>query len=143
MLRLVRSHAARCVESRADLPAHEVELRAVDGRPAARGPLVAATSTDDPAEARTLDAAIAERLPWLLAFGGPQPHVRMRDIAIRHWDGYWFGREQLWGDTFPHYWSVLTANVLMLLPLRAPRRPSSAIAGCRRGASRLGSTRPT
>jgi hypothetical protein len=24
---------------------------------------------------------------------GPQPHVRMRDIAIRHWDGYWFGRE--------------------------------------------------
>ena len=40
-----------------------------------------------------LDEAIAHRLPWLLAFGGPQPHVRLRDIAIRHWDGYWFGRE--------------------------------------------------
>ena len=77
---------------------------------------VAARLTDDPAEARTLDGAIVERLPWLLAFGGPQPHVRLRDIAIRHWDGYWFGREQLWGDVFPHHWSVLTANVLLLLP---------------------------
>lgn len=50
------------------------------------------------------------------AFGGPQPHVRMHDVAIRHWDGYWLGREQLWGDVFPHHWSVLTANVLLLAP---------------------------
>ena len=94
---------------------------------------VAARLTDDPAEARTLDGAIAERLPWLLAFGGPQPHVRMRDIAIRHWDGYWFGREQLWGDVFPHHWSVLTANVLLLLPAgrrgRRRARPRRAAAG--------------
>jgi len=116
VLRLVRSHAARCVESRADLPAHEVNYEQSMVAPLLEVLCVAATATDDPAEARTLDAAIAERLPWLLAFGGPQPHVRMRDIAIRHWDGYWFGREQLWGDTFPHYWSVLTANVLLLLP---------------------------
>ena len=65
---------------------------------------------------RRSTSAIAQRLPWLLAFGGPQPHVRLRDIAIRHWDGYWFGREQLWGDTFPHHWSALTANVLLVLP---------------------------
>jgi hypothetical protein len=42
--------------------------------------------------------------------------VRLRDVAIRHWDGYWFGREMLWGDTFPHHWSALTANVLLMLP---------------------------
>ena len=30
-------------------------------------------------------------------------------MPIRHWDGYWFGRERLWGDVFPHYWSVLSA----------------------------------
>ena len=116
VLGLVRSHAARCVASRADLPAHEVNYEQSMVAPLLEILCVAATATDDPAEARMLDAAIAERLPWLLAFGGPQPHVRMRDIAIRHWDGYWFGREQLWGDTFPHYWSVLTANVLLLLP---------------------------
>ncbi len=113
---LIRSHAARCVDARADLPAHEVNYEQSMVAPLLEVLSVAARLTDDPAEARTLDAAIVERLPWLLAFGGPQPHVRMRDIAIRHWDGYWFGREQLWGDVFPHHWSVLTANVLLLLP---------------------------
>ena len=63
-----------------------------------------------------LAAAIGVRLRWLLAFGGPQPHARLHDIGIRHWDGFWFGREKLWGDVFPHYWSVLTALVLRLLP---------------------------
>jgi hypothetical protein len=116
VLRLIRSHAARCVEARADLAAHEVNYEQSMVAPLLEVLCVAASLTDDAAEARTLDAAIVERLPWLLAFGGPQPHVRMRDIAIRHWDGYWFGREQLWGDVFPHYWSVLTANVLLLLP---------------------------
>lgn len=59
---------------------------------------------------------IAKRLPWLRAFGGPQPHVRLQDVAIRHWDGYWFGIERLWGDVFPHYWSALTSIVLYRLP---------------------------
>ncbi|MFD0319067.1 hypothetical protein [Streptomyces flavalbus] len=60
--------------------------------------------------------AVEERLPWLLAFGGPQPHARLHGIAIRHWDGYWFGENRLWGDVFPHYWSVLTATSLLRLP---------------------------
>ncbi|MFC8818805.1 hypothetical protein [Streptomyces rochei] len=66
--------------------------------------------------------AIEERLPWLLAFGGPQPHARLHGIAIRHWDGYWFGENRLWGDVFPHYWSTLTATTLLRLPatLRTP-----------------------
>jgi hypothetical protein len=116
VIRLVRSHAARSVASRAELPAHEVNYEQSMVAPLLEVLCVAARLTDDPAEARTLEGAIVERLPWLLAFGGPQPHVRMRDIAIRHWDGYWFGREQLWGDVFPHHWSVLTATVLELLP---------------------------
>ena len=29
-------------------------------------------------------------------------------MAIRHWDGYWFGKRKLLGDTFPHYWSSLS-----------------------------------
>ena len=37
-------------------------------------------------------------------------------IGIRHWDGYWFGRERQWGDVFPHYWSALTAVALRQLP---------------------------
>lgn len=60
--------------------------------------------------------AIVERLPWLLAFGGPQAHARLNGIGIRHWDGYWFGTRRQWGDIFPHYWSALTSTVLLRLP---------------------------
>jgi len=65
---------------------------------------------------------VRKTLPWLLAFGGPQPHVRLRGVAIRHWDGYWFGLRRQWGDVFPHYWSALTASTLYRLPkeLRTP-----------------------
>lgn len=55
-----------------------------------------------------LDGA-KEQLPLLEAFGGFQPSYHLNDISIRHWDGYWFGKREFWGDTFPHYWSTLTA----------------------------------
>lgn len=48
------------------------------------------------------------QLPLLESFGGRQPSYHLNEIAIRHWDGYWFGKDQVWGDTFPHYWSTLT-----------------------------------
>jgi hypothetical protein len=75
-------------------------------------------------------AGISERLPWLLSFGGPQPHARLQGIAIRHWDGYWFGLDRLWGDVFPHHWSALTATVLTRLPegLRTERTEELALA---------------
>lgn len=74
--------------------------------------------------------AIVERLPWLLAFGGPQPHARLNGVAIRHWDGYWFGTRRQWGDIFPHYWSALTSTVLLRLPesIRTARTDALAIA---------------
>lgn len=55
-----------------------------------------------------LDGA-KELLPLLESFGSFQPSYHMNEIAIRHWDGYWFGKYRLWGDTYPHYWSTITA----------------------------------
>lgn len=55
-----------------------------------------------------IDAA-KEQMPLLESFCGQQPSYHLNDIAIRHWDGYWFGKRATWGDTFPHYWSALTA----------------------------------
>ncbi len=49
-----------------------------------------------------------QQLPLLESFGGRQPSYHLNDIAIRHWDGYWFGKDQVWGDTFPHYWSTIS-----------------------------------
>lgn len=59
-------------------------------------------------EKKYLDAAKVQ-LRSLEAFNGHQPDVHLNDIAIRHWDGYWFGKKEMWGDVMPHYWSALTA----------------------------------
>ncbi len=49
------------------------------------------------------------QLRSLEAFSGKQPDVHLYEIGIRHWDGFWFGKNPTWGDTMPHYWSTLTA----------------------------------
>lgn len=50
------------------------------------------------------------QMPVTEAFNGFQPSVHLNDIAIRHWDGYWFGKSEMYGDVFPHYWSTITAS---------------------------------
>ncbi|MFI6875192.1 hypothetical protein ACIBL6_17320 [Streptomyces sp. NPDC050400] len=74
-------------------------------------------------------SAVKARLPWLLAFSGPQPHVRLHGVPIRHWDGYWFGADRLWGDVFPHHWSTLTACTLLRLPEELRTDHTDGIAG--------------
>jgi len=57
---------------------------------------------------------VKKMMPALEAFNGHQPSFHMNEIAIRHWDGYWFGKPQMWGDTFPHYWTCVTAQAFAL-----------------------------
>ena len=45
-------------------------------------------------------------MPLLEAFAGQQPDHRLHEVAIRHWDDYWFGKLKVYGDTFLHYWST-------------------------------------
>ena len=59
-------------------------------------------------------ACVRRMMPALEAFNGRQPSCHLNEIAIRHWDGFWFGMPQMWGDTFPHYWSCLSAEVFAL-----------------------------
>lgn len=109
---LLAEHALGFAGRGTALPRHEVSYEQ-----SMVGPLVSLLATAyELAPDERLLTAMRTALPWLRAFGGPQPHVRLRDIGIRHWDGYWFGIERLWGDTFPHYWSVLTAIALRQLP---------------------------
>jgi hypothetical protein len=95
-------HAAHFAGLGGALPSHEVNYEQ-----SMVAPLVTLFALDGgyPEE---LERAVR----WLRAFGGPQPHVRLRDIGIRHWDGFWFGRNRQYGDVFPHHWSILTAVAL-------------------------------
>lgn len=95
-----------------DLPEHEVSYEQ-----SMTAPLLSILSgawriSPDP----ELVEAMRTVTDWLLAFAGRQPHVRLRNVPIRHWDGFWFGRLRLWGDTFPHYWSILSPRALLDLP---------------------------
>ena len=49
-----------------------------------------------------------KQLAVLVLFNGHQPDFHMYENAVRHWDGYWFGKYKNLGDTFPHYWSSLS-----------------------------------
>ena len=119
LLEGLREQALELAGRGGDLPAHEVTYEQSIVAPLVSLLSLAHRRWPDP----RLLAAAEQALGWLLAFAGPQRHVRLRHVAIRHWDGYWFGLRRQWGDTFPHYWSALTAVALLELPdeLRSER----------------------
>jgi hypothetical protein len=105
-------HARTFIGYGDDLPPHEVNYEQSMVAPLLE--LLLAAYRTDPSALSPDD--LRERLRWLRAFAADQPDVRMRHVPIRHWDGYWFGRDRLWGDVFPHYWSVLSAEVFLGWP---------------------------
>jgi hypothetical protein len=105
-------HAKTFVEYGDDLPPHEVNYEQSMVAPLLE--LLLAAHRIDPDFVGA--AELNQRLPWLRAFAADQPDARLRHIPIRHWDGYWFGALRLWGDVFPHYWSVLNAAVYLTWP---------------------------
>jgi hypothetical protein len=107
LLRLFQAHADAVVTTGTRLPPHEVNYEQTIVGPAALIPLETYLCTRDERYLRCAE----QFLPLLEAFNGRQPDHHLHDIAIRHWDGYWFGRRQFWGDVFPHYWSALTGWV--------------------------------
>ena len=48
----------------------------------------------------------------LSRFNGNQPDHRLSEIAIRHWDGYWFGKRHVYCDTL-HQHSALSARAFL------------------------------
>lgn len=50
-------------------------------------------------------AAAREHLEIHKIFLFFQPDARMHGVSIHHWDDFWFGKRELYGDTYPHYWS--------------------------------------
>jgi hypothetical protein len=89
-----------------DYPSHEVVYEQSIVGPAVQFLLELFLVTKDN---RYLEA-VSPHLRCLEAFNGKQPDFHLNEIAIRHWDGWWFGKRPRWGDTFPHYWSTITAN---------------------------------
>lgn len=90
-----------------DYPKHEVNYEQSIVAPAIHTLLQLYQVTEDN---KYLDEA-KRQMCVLESFNGFQPSFHLNDIAIRHWDGYWFGKSEMFGDTFPHYWSCITGAV--------------------------------
>ena len=105
-----RRHTDAIVKKGINIPRHEVAYEQSIMAPAMQIIAETALVTGVPAYR---DAAETFR-PMLEAFGGQQPHYRLNDIGIRHWDGFWFGKPReggrLFGDVMPHYWSTITSE---------------------------------
>lgn len=107
---LYREHADRICDRGICYPASEVNYEQSIVAPAADILLSVYVLTGDE---KYLTAA-KRQVGILELFNGMQPDYHLHEVAIRHWDGYWFGKRRYFGDTFPHYWSALTGNVFEL-----------------------------
>lgn len=103
---LFTSHAGTIAATGTAYPPHEVNYEQSIVAPAADILLQAHLLTGEPA----LLAAAEQQLVVLDQFHGVQPDHHLHDVAVRHWDGFWFGKRQLYGDTLPHYWSGLSGT---------------------------------
>lgn len=103
----LRKHAEYFLERGSDYTRSEVNFEQAIVAPAAQ---LLAEMYDITAEEKYL-IGLKRQLPLLEAFAGMQPDSRLHEIAIRHWDDYWFGKLAVYGDTMPHYWSTLNAMV--------------------------------
>ncbi|KAF9874195.1 six-hairpin glycosidase [Colletotrichum karsti] len=102
------AHGEKIAERGLDYPEFEVNFEQSIVAPAAVMLLELWRYTG---EEKWLDAGKLH-LDTLLRFAGKQPDYRLHDVSIRHWDGYWFGKDRMWGDTFPHHWSTLNTIAL-------------------------------
>lgn len=100
-------HADMLCEIGIDYPASEVNYEQSIVAPAADVILSAYLLTGD---IKYLEEG-ERQVKILELFNGIQPDYHLYETAVRHWDGYWFGKRRYYGDTFPHYWSALTGNV--------------------------------
>lgn len=110
LMTLSIQHAERILERDINYPSSEVNYEQSIVAPGAEILLSAYALTKDEKYLRGAERQMAV----LDLFNGMQPDYRLYEAAIRHWDGYWFGKKRYFGDTFPHYWSVLTGNVFEL-----------------------------
>lgn len=100
------NHADNMARIGLGYPKHEVNFEQTIVTPAATILSEAALLTK---ESRYAEEA-KKHVRVLERFNGLQPSFHLYQIPIRYWDGYWFGKQNLFGDVFPHYWSCLTAR---------------------------------
>ena len=101
---LFRNHADNVVKNGVLYPPHEVNFEQTIVAPAVTILLDCYRLSGDKKYLREAE----KHLDVLRRFDSDAPDYRLNKIPIRFWDDFWFGKQQSFGDTMPHYWSVLS-----------------------------------
>ena len=101
-----RKHVDTIVENGLNYPKHEVNYEQTIVTPAVTFISEFALISGEERYAHEAE----KHIKALARFNGHQPSCHMNETPIRYWDDFWFGSGRLQGDTFPHYWSCLTAR---------------------------------
>ena len=101
-----RRHVDTIVSNGLSYPKHEVNYEQTIVTPAVTFISEFALISGEEKYAREAE----KHVKALARFNGHQPSCHMNETPIRYWDDFFFGSERLQGDTFPHYWSCLTAR---------------------------------
>ena len=109
LLRAYQKHVAEIIKTGVYYPEHEVNYEQTIVTPAVTMIAQMHQLTDDD----SLIAPCRAQLDILEKFNGDQPSYHLKEMSIRHWDGYWFGKRRTYGDTFPHPASIHTANAFL------------------------------
>lgn len=104
IISLFRTHGDAILEIGLNYPPFEVEFEQAIVAPAANILLQVYFLTRE--EKYLVEGK--RQISVLELFNGHQPDYHRHEVGIRHWDGFWFGKEKLFADTFPQYWSGLT-----------------------------------
>lgn len=109
LMEAFKIHVENMIEIGSAYPPHEVKYEQTIVAPAVTFISQMGLMTGD----KRYLIAVNEHIENLNRFNGNQPSYHLNQIPIRYWDGYWFGKLRARGDTFPHYWSCLTARAFM------------------------------
>ena len=107
--RWLRRHVDNLIRNGTRPPAHEVRYEQTIVAPAVT--ILSAYCALIERDARAT-ALLPELADVLWRFNGNQPDHRLNETAIRHWDGYWFGKRHTYGDTL-HQHSALSARAFL------------------------------
>lgn len=106
VLGMFRKHVDNMVANGTSYPKHEVNYEQTIVSPAVTFISEFAILSGEESYAKAAKPHVLN----LERFAGEQPSFRLHEIPIRYWDDFWFGNLMLFGDTFPHYWSCLSAR---------------------------------
>lgn len=109
LLNCYKTHGEMILKNGLHYPAHEVKYEQSIVAPAVAYLLQLYELTGDNVYLKEGK----KQMEVLQLFNGHQPDFHLYENAVRHWDGFWFGKRKNYGDTFPHYWSALSGMAFL------------------------------